>query len=234
MPNWVFNSLAVSGEPADITAFREAIAKPYETHFPKTKWNEDTKEWESTPDTQINEGVFLFWNVVSPTDLESYYGESYKSDKQDLMERITDAFANGEDWYNWNVRHWGTKWDASDAEITDSTDNYISYRFDTAWSPPMEVITALAEMYPHLDFSLEYEEEQGWGGEVEFHEGEMITHREWDIPSSHSDFEALSRDCPCSYEDDPEWWYSDCPVDSEKYEWDEDEMSWVEKERVEA
>ena len=47
-----------------------------------------------------------------------------------------------ENWYDWNVTNWGTKWDASidiDPEsymMTRLNDEMLELRFDTAWSPP--------------------------------------------------------------------------------------------------
>jgi hypothetical protein len=39
-------------------------------------------------------------------------------------------------WYKWNIKHWGTKWDVK-AELMDSTDEYLHYYFESAWSPPI-------------------------------------------------------------------------------------------------
>ena len=173
MPNWVYNYLDVAGDPADITALREAMAKPYETHFPDTKWNDETKVWEKTPAVQQVNPIFSFWNIVSPTNLEAYYGESYKSTESNIFAAIADQTQNGNDWYNWNVRTWGTKWDAGDVEIVYEDDSAIQYKFDTAWSPPIEAINLLAANYPTLSFTLDYEEETGWGGSVLWHHGTM-------------------------------------------------------------
>jgi hypothetical protein len=93
----------------------------------------------------------------------------------------------GDNWYDWNVRNWGTKWDVAvhdgdkypETEITDENDVSIGYRFNTAWSPPIEVISVLAKQYPNCTFSLGFEEETGWGGEVEFNGEEMITLSEY-------------------------------------------------------
>lgn len=41
-----------------------------------------------------------------------------------------------DNWYDWRVDHWGTKWPACQA------DRYVV--FDTAWSPPIPIFEALA------------------------------------------------------------------------------------------
>ena len=53
----------------------------------------------------------------------------------------------------------------------------LSYRFNTAWSPPVPAIIKLSEQYPDLDFNLYYQEETGWGGETQFKNG-FITNDE--------------------------------------------------------
>jgi len=45
----------------------------------------------------------------------------------------------GNDWYNWRVANWGTKWDVGgeDAFYSDNPEGLV-LSFDTAWSPPIE------------------------------------------------------------------------------------------------
>ena len=45
--------------------------------------------------------------------------------------------ANAENWYEWNINHWGTKWDASIYDFERLDDNNIKINFDTAWGPPI-------------------------------------------------------------------------------------------------
>lgn len=68
------------------------------------------------------------------------------------------------DWYDWRCEHWGTKWNAFDtqvSEITESADGCaeIQFFFDTAWSVPHRVFTALTGLYPNLRFSGSWFEE---------------------------------------------------------------------------
>ena len=77
------------------------------------------------------------------------------------------------DWYNWNIKNWGTKWDASstacadwsnepdkEMPLDDSPDKEksILYDFLTAWGPPVSWIKYVAKKYPKLKFKLEYYE----------------------------------------------------------------------------
>lgn len=224
MPNWVFCNLSFTSDDFELLdEIKTMLSQPYETRFPDHKWNEDTKQWDSTPATQTHESAFSFWNVVKPTDLDTYFaGESGKAKSnspEDIGKRIADGFRFGMDWYNWNSREWGCKWDAGDVYLdeTVNSDNSktLNYRFETPWSPPMPIVERLVEMYPQLVIDFEYEEEQGWGGELTYVNGELTFDKSWDIPNSHADWMELDRvdSCNCQHEDDQEYWYDDCPRD---------------------
>ena len=49
-------------------------------------------------------------------------------------------------WYDWSIKNWGTKWNSVDAEV-----HYNEIYFQTAWSPCDPVIAALAEKFPLCD-----------------------------------------------------------------------------------
>ena len=106
------------------------------------------------------------------------------TDSGDLKEAL---MFKGNNWYDWNVRNWGTKWDVAnvdnegypETEITDEGEDFIAYRFNTAWSPPIEAIIKLVDQYPKLRFSLSFEEETGWGGEVEYVDTVEISREEY-------------------------------------------------------
>ena len=83
-------------------------------------------------------------------------------------------------------------------------------------------------MYPTLEFDYEYEEEQGWGGTCTFVGGEEISSDEWEIPMAHSDYKERDKECSCEYDDSPEYWYEDCPVDTNKFSWNKNEEEWQE------
>ena len=100
------------------------------------------------------------------------------------------------DWYDWNVNHWGTKWDACRPE-TEHSDDALVYRFDTAWAPPMPVVAALSTAHPAATVSLDYEEEQGWGGAISFLGGEIVDESDYDIPMSHQERHELDKGCWC-------------------------------------
>jgi hypothetical protein len=249
MPNWVFNSLVVSGEQSELDKMVAQLNQPFEKHFPDSKFNQETKEWEQFPDVQVYDNpVFAFWNIVKPTDLEAYYERDTfkgnvnikkdadgKFDNDSFMAEFVRSMRDDQDWYHWNVRNWGTKWDIavpngqeySDTQMEITDDGSVMYHFQTAWSPVGEVLIKLSEMYPSLEFDYEYEEEQGWGGTCTFVNGEETASDEWDIPESHADYKDRDKECPCEY-DDIEYAYKDCPVDTTGYQWNDEDHEWQE------
>ena len=52
-----------------------------------------------------------------------------------------------DDWYDWNIAHWGTKWEVNiEDEITADDPNSVTVGFDTAWSPPIAFYQAMTDM----------------------------------------------------------------------------------------
>ncbi len=69
-------------------------------------------------------------------------------------------------WYSWSVRNWGCKWNAGDNRIESETADECIIYFETPWGPPEEWIKALTRY--KINFSLEWEEEQGYYGEYSY------------------------------------------------------------------
>ena len=65
-------------------------------------------------------------------------------------------------WYDWSVRHWGTKWDVElSANTVDVNDpNTLHFFFSSAWSPPIEFFSWISE--EELEWSLDYIELGCW------------------------------------------------------------------------
>jgi len=205
MPNWVYNHLTIEGSEEEIAKVKAQLGKPIQKRYAEDK-----------EVTNYSNPIISFWNIIAPPDdkLDEYFG--------------THGYANGEkqgqteyNWYNFNNTKWGTKWDIavrdseeySDTSLEEEHATVLRYRFNTAWSPPLPAIEELSLQYPKLEITLEYEEEQGWGGEILWTEEGSSIIREYDIPNSHKDY--ADRDevdnCVCQREEDEDEWYSDCP-----------------------
>ena len=83
-------------------------------------------------------------------------------------------------WYDWSVGNWGTKWNAGNTQLYSDKIRVnkgvavLEFSFDTAWSLPEPVYEKLAEMYPDLSITVSFDEESGeFAGELEMTAGEM-------------------------------------------------------------
>jgi hypothetical protein len=65
-------------------------------------------------------------------------------------------------------------------EEHENGENYVVYyNFNTAWGIAEQALTNLSSQYPDLLFTLSYEEETGWGGELEILRGTIISQSEY-------------------------------------------------------
>jgi len=62
-----------------------------------------------------------------------------------------------DNWYDWCVSHWGTKWDCTEVFVGDDTEeDSITISFDTAWGPPIEAFRSWAERDGRVTYRLTY------------------------------------------------------------------------------
>jgi hypothetical protein len=190
MPNWCYNYLDISGDEALIADVKRQLNKPFVKDH--DSWNMATGQMEISQTTYSNP-VFAFHNIYNHRQ-DGISDEEYIKQpdfKQPLEESL---MFKGNHWYDWNVRNWGTKWDVAvhdndkypETELHDESTTTLGYKFHTAWSPPIEVITKLSEQYPSLEMNLSYEEETGWGGSVNFNNG---------IATEEESYDNKCRDC---------------------------------------
>lgn len=64
-----------------------------------------------------------------------------------------------QDWYGWRNANWGTKWDAMERSIEQTSENEISICFQTAWSAPKPIYETLSVQYPKLQFEIQFADE---------------------------------------------------------------------------
>lgn len=151
--------------------------------------------------TSNSKSEFDFNNLITPSDTEWYHKD--------------------DNWYNWNIANWGTKWNAYDVVLNEAIDNdhpFLGYTFTTAWSPPTGVMLALVDymVEQRLDVYMDwcYEEEQGWGGRMHYDmKNGLNSVEEWEIPENHDEMVERRGECYCDEEYKP---FSDCPVGEEE------------------
>lgn len=206
MPNWVYISVSISGDQEHLDAF---VAKAITPH-PKS-FDEATGKVVYTDKPE-----FSFWNFVAPPK------EAVESGEYFGIHGYSEGKAQGDtpvNWYNWNNENWNTKWDANDIDLGSTIGGSLDITYNTAWSIPEPVMKAMVEQHPELTFSFSCEEEQGWGADYSGTDGELVEVKSWDIPDSHADY--VERDneegCACSYNEDEDDWYSDCPRETKEF-----------------
>lgn len=190
MPNWCDNTISISGNADVIKNLKEYVGRPL------------TLDGE-----EVKEPLYSLANIMPSTpDATPILGEMSKSQGHD-------------DSYNNNINSWGTKWDVCGNVYMNNYkegDEFISYSFDSAWSPPRPTTQRLSETFPELIIVHTYYESgcDFWGIET-YKAGEMTDEVGGEL--DHSAWERLGIDCyNCEqYAEDPaeyeEYLYDDCP-----------------------
>ena len=183
MPDLCYNSLTVEGSEKLIADVKRMLNRPFTTTH--DSYNSTTDKMELS-DTTYSNPVFAFHNIYNHKQAGVSDEEYLK--KQDTTKTTAEASSlSGNNWYDWNVRNWGTKWDVAnpddeeyaDTRLQDEGKDFLSYRFNTAIpdygpsGPPIDAIIKLSTLYPTLNFSLRYEVELGWGGLLQFEAGNI-------------------------------------------------------------
>ncbi len=91
----------------------------------------------------FNEGRLL--NEFFPCPAELHEHEAPVRDEA-LAERFIEQYG-ASDWYNWQVKNWGTKWDVgADGQPAQDIEGGLILTFDSAWAPPTNAYERLMEM----------------------------------------------------------------------------------------
>ena len=214
MPNHVYNTVSFTGSYEELSKIKKFLGMEHQINELEYQYRKNSvNSFESTDAKTLP--IFNYFNLLAP-------------DKKDWDQYVEERSGGNQPfpfWYSWNVTNWGTKWGAYDVNLDHPFDEQtkdddvltMTYNFNSAWSPPTGIIYALGEYlknnFPHVESTWEWEEEQGFGEELNFEDGEYLCIREWDSPNCHADY--VDRDnvegCICSWEEDQDNWYNDCP-----------------------
>jgi len=130
MPNWCENRVEIYGEPEEITAIKELVTS--------------------------NDSDFDFNKILPmPKALEDTTKGSNHVPSEELKEKY--GFDN---WYDWRIHNWGTKWDAASDDIysENESDDYLLYTFETAWAPPEGILHELRSKFPDVSVTWFFDE----------------------------------------------------------------------------
>lgn len=96
--------------------------------------------------------------------LSRFRDMAFDNAKNETSLNVLFPTPEGVDWYEWNNKHWGSKWGAYEIETDEvdmnEEDNFglVRYTFTSAWAPPVGLIERIASMYNNLQFGLSYSE----------------------------------------------------------------------------
>ena len=134
MPNWCNNNFSITGNVESIKDLWESAQKTGGL----------LSAIAPTPEILVD--------TVSPTP----------ADIDPVLQRTMIAQTGYDNWYNWQVATWGTKWDV-DLEGLEFIDNgdgtaCIQGWFDSAWAPPIGAYEQLAQDFDSCVIECSYHE----------------------------------------------------------------------------
>ena len=194
MPNYCENTL-------DITCPRETFLTTLQPLLFAKATERDADDYPSVP-----EGLMFFSftallptppelrglrapaSIVTKRERDKFLEEKAMNNGRSYGEPITKKMSEDfkqrfghNDWYNWNVANWGTKWDADVYHIesnllTEPNSSAVTLKvgFNTAWSPPTSWFNALCDILRDEELSMEIrysEEGMGFAGTHYFNSG---------------------------------------------------------------
>jgi hypothetical protein len=199
MPNWVRNKLKFSGKSDDIESllnrvrsvsddgsenlfdFERIIPMPATLHITAgttTEYGVAVLLFRESGDaSKLLPALSYPWvkaeGITTPEALADYLVKKGTANLIEGKKALENEKLYGvTDWYEWSCKHWGTKWNSSDA----FSDSPKEMTFDTAWSSPFPVIEKLSKMFPKVKITLRFADED-FGqncGEIVFKAGNTI------------------------------------------------------------
>lgn len=171
MPNHCYN---------EVKAKKEILDEIYDYEQGKITFNKlipmptELENSVAPSNTELKKAMYLYMNgdkdlLKAKLEGDTDFKQKYKT-FENMVEKLFEKYSKEEvtrsyeclqkygtdNWYDWRVQHWGTKWDAYDCQGTPK-DGYLV--FSSAWSPPYEIAKTLCNKYPNSDLDWFYEEE---------------------------------------------------------------------------
>ena len=129
MPNWAMNTARFSGDKETIELLASAITE--EGHFDFNMINAVPEELRkiSAPATVVSQEEYDSFSEEEKQGIGDSRRYITKKESAELIQKY-----GTNDWYDWSVENWGTKWAGGNAEILSQKEGEIIISFDTAWS----------------------------------------------------------------------------------------------------
>ena len=146
MPNICENELSIYADGDQQEALLKTLTKRVKSKESVFDFNKlvPSPDWDNTPN---EDGEFPVIDEDAPAFMQiKKFPLSGKSDDR---------------WYDWNRENWGTKWNAGKAEVyVCKYGDHVQFKFQTAWAAPVEILLALRDQYPQLQFNWFYRIEE--------------------------------------------------------------------------
>lgn len=152
--------------------------------------------------------------IIGPAPVIAEIAEILNDPEGNLLAWMVPEPADNEDWYNWRVSNWGTKWPISDVYFENSADeDTIEFTFCSAWAPPIDAFGTWAVSDGRVQFRLDYwEPGMGFVGTAVY-DGDTYTDDSVDMNADPAEYRRIASDT-WGYEeyDEPEpltEWYQE-------------------------
>jgi hypothetical protein len=145
MPNWCVNRVIVTGPKR----LRDEFVQRARGAYPRYK-DEEAKELPPAKDP-----IEELQRNIAKLDEEPNPEQTFCFHQFVPIPAAILAGGYSEKGYNWQCKHWGTKWGAHDTHVKHNA-RRTRMDFETAWSPPEPVLAAIANQFPGLRFVLQY------------------------------------------------------------------------------
>lgn len=169
MPNWSYNYLSIKGQPDKMQEFYQVAIKPDTTGKPEFRMSniftmpqkiKDTispssaalgRKWVNETKAKVRD--LTLGDILGEESLDTGLVECQNNTEEKC--KILKAEFGADNWYDWNIVHFGTKWDSGGVDFEKEAD-YFTIAFDTAWSPPSSFLIKLQQKFPDLDIRMTF------------------------------------------------------------------------------
>jgi hypothetical protein len=171
MPNHTSTRLEITGDIAEINRFIALADKP-NCHFDFNSvvpMPEDLVGSVSpsriVPQSTID-AEKAKWDALSEAEKEKqtkFWGAKGKYSFGITQEQSNELKAKygADNWYDWSIKNWGTKWGAYDVSNWEVSGNKANVHYQTAWSPATEFFLTASKQFTTLSFTHYYADEGG-------------------------------------------------------------------------
>jgi hypothetical protein len=174
MPNWCNNTLHVDGDLNELADFKSKVLVP--SNHDKDRLDFTMEVLYPTPKELLEVTSPVIWRG-DDNDIEG------KRIFEEKAKAIREKYGF-DDWYDWRVSNWGTKWDVSDSWVDEHNGDALSIEYNTAWGPNTAFIIYASSKYPNLNFRLLFEEPGcDFCGELICEDGEVQIFNESELVS---------------------------------------------------